>query len=173
VSITTRCSWHGSHEDAVVSRAFVKESDGAEADQGLPELRVSEHRNLVTAAGLALIESSAHKSEAELAAARAAGDTAATARHARDLRYWVARRVSAQVVPPPTDASKVRFGCTVALERADGDRVAYRIVGEDEAAPAAGRISYVSPLAAALLGQELGVCVRIGDVDATIVAIEP
>jgi transcription elongation GreA/GreB family factor len=136
-------------------------------------LRVSEHRNLVTAAGLALIESSAHTSEAALAAARAAGDTAATARHARDLRYWMARRVSAQVVRPPTDASKVRFGCTVALERADGDRVAYRIVGEDEAAPAAGRISYVSPLAAALLGHELGVCVRIGDVDATIVAIEP
>lgn len=156
-----------------MSRAFVKESDGAEADRDLPELRVSEHRNLVTAAGLALIEASAQKSEAELATARTGGDTAATARHARDLRYWLARRASAQVVPPTTDASKVRFGCAVTLERADGDRITYRIVGEDEAAPAAGSISYVSPLAAALLGREPGDRVRIGDVDNTIVAIEP
>jgi len=168
-----RSSWRGSHEDSAVSRAFVKESDGAEADQDLPELRVSAHRNLVTAAGLDQIEASVRRCEAELAAARAADDKSTSARHARDLRYWAARRASAQLVPPPTDTSKVRFGCTVTLERPDGGRLAYRIVGEDEAAPAAGRISYVSPLAAALLGRDPGDRVRLGDMDASVVAIGP
>ena len=50
---------------------------------------------------------------------------------ARDLRYWNARRASAQVVPAPADPDKVHFGSTVTIQRDDGRRQTYRIVGED------------------------------------------
>jgi transcription elongation GreA/GreB family factor len=154
-----------------VSRAFVKESDGSEADQDLPELRVSPHRNFVTAEGLEQIESEVRRLNEELAQARAREDGAAKAQCARDLRYWTARRATAEVVPPGRDATSVRFGSRVTLRAADGTAVSYRIVGEDEAAPAAGRISYVSPLAAQLLGLGLGDEVPHAAGKAEIVAI--
>jgi transcription elongation GreA/GreB family factor len=156
-----------------VSRAFVKELDGLEAEENLPELRISEHRNLVTARGLELIEAEVRRLEAALGDARAAQDGATIARLARDLRYWTARRSTAEVAPLPADASKVRFGTSVTLRRADGIAVTYRIVGEDEAAPAEGRISYVSPLARALLGHGTGETVPFAESEAEIIAISP
>jgi len=50
----------------------------------------------------------------------------------------------------------VRFGCTVELQSAAGERIRFKIVGEDESDPAQGRISYVSPLAAAMIGAAVG-----------------
>jgi transcription elongation factor GreA len=48
----------------------------------------------------------------------------------------------------------VKFGCTVRLEDTDsGEEVRYRIVGEDEADAAEGRISVTSPVARALMGK--------------------
>jgi transcription elongation GreA/GreB family factor len=98
-------------------------------------------------------------------------DKAEVARLSRDLRYWSARRVSAEVVPPATDTSHVRFGAEVTFEREDGRRQTYRIVGEDEADPAKGSLSYVSPLAQALMGKEVGDTVTIGQGQAEIVSI--
>ena len=72
-------------------------------------------------------------------------DVTTVARLARDLRYWTARRRSAEVIPAAAENSIVRFGTAVTLQRNDGTEITYRIVGEDEAAPADGRISYVSP----------------------------
>lgn len=155
----------------MMSRAFVKDSDDLEADQNLPELRVSEHRNLVTARGLELIEAEVRRLESALGDARAAQDGATIGRLARDLRYWTARRATAEVVPPPVDVAKARFGTVVTLQRADGVEVTYRIVGEDEAAPAEGRISYVSPLARALLGHGAGETVPFAESKAEIIAI--
>jgi len=60
----------------------------------------------------------------------------------------------------------------VALVRADGRRQSFRIVGEDEADPARGTLSYVSPLARALLGKGVGDTARVGGGDVEIVAIE-
>jgi len=155
-----------------MSRAFVKEQDGSEVDQDLPELVVSPHRNFVTAEGLAHIESELQRLRASLTEARAAEDRSAIARLSRDLRYWSQRRASAELVPAQADASVVRFGSGVVLEPDDGTRVRFRIVGEDEAAPADGRISYVSPLAQALLGQRVGDAIDFAGREAEIVAIE-
>ena len=55
--------------------------------------------------------------------------------------------------------------------REDGRRQSYRIVGEDEAEPAAGTISYVSPLAQALMGKEVGDVALLGHGEAEIIAI--
>jgi transcription elongation GreA/GreB family factor len=154
-----------------VSRAFVKEPDGPEAEPELPELAVSTHRNLVTPAGLAQIEAEQRRLRELLSAARAAADHGSAARHGRDLRYWDRRRATAEVVPDAPAAERVRFGSRVALRTTDGRTIVFRIVGEDEAAPANGRISYVAPLAAAMLGGEVGETVPLGDGEAEIIEI--
>ena len=154
-----------------MSRAFVKEPDGPEAEPELPELAVSTHRNLVTPAGLAQIESEQRRLRELLGAARAAADHGSAARHARDLRYWDRRRATAEVVPDAPAAERVRFGSRVALRTTDGRTIVFRIVGEDEAAPANGRISYVAPLAAAMLGGEVGETVPLGEGEAEIIEI--
>jgi transcription elongation GreA/GreB family factor len=154
-----------------MSRAFVKEPDGQEAFDELPEKLVSEHRNLVTARGLELIEAEVARLSAEHAAAQASSDRAAIARASRDLRYWAQRRSTAEVMAPPPDAKTVQFGSMVALVRDDGRRQKFRITGEDEADPAKGSISYVSPLAQALIGKSVGDTVAAGTGEAEIVAI--
>jgi transcription elongation GreA/GreB family factor len=153
-----------------MSRAFVKEAEGSELDD-LPELVVSPHRNLVTTGGLEQIEATLERLEAELASARAADDRGAVARVERDLRYWRQRRATAELVPAAASCDVVRFGSTVSLETARGDTIHYRIVGEDEADPRRGLLSYVSPLAELLLGSRAGDLVALRDGDAEIVAI--
>jgi transcription elongation GreA/GreB family factor len=55
--------------------------------------------------------------------------------------------------------------------RDDGRRQTFRIVGEDEADPARGTLSHVSPVARALFGKEVGDIIRAGQSDAEIVDI--
>ena len=150
-----------------MSRAFVKEDAGGE--EGLPDRPVSPHPNYVTPDGLAEIDAALARLQA--AAIAAGEDRAAKAAVERDLRYWRARRATAQVIPPPADPSAVRFGSTVTIERDDGRRQVWRIVGEDEADPKQGTLSHVSPLARALIGKAVGDTVRIADGEAEIVAI--
>lgn len=154
-----------------MSRAFVKEPDGEDVGEDLPERPISPHPNLVTAEGLARIEAEIARLQREHAAAGAAKDRAALARAARDLRYWNARRATARVVPPPTGSTQVHFGSTVTIVREDGRRQTFRIVGEDEADPAHGTLSHVSPLARALFGKQIGDTIQAGQSEAEIVAI--
>lgn len=151
-----------------MSRAFVREDDNA-GDEPLPERPVSPHPNFVTSEGMALIDAEIAALVAALA--EAGDDRSARARIERDLRYWQARRATAEVVPPPGSA-EVRFGSTVTIARADGRTQTWRIVGEDEADPAKGTLSYVAPLARALIGHVAGdeVAVAGGEVEITAVA---
>jgi len=155
-----------------MSRAFVKEPDGDAAGDELPPRAISEHRNLVTPEGLAQMEAELVRLRDAVAAARTAEDRGAVATLQRDLNYWRQRRATAELVPPPATTDRVRFGHTVVLVLADGRELTYRIVGEDEADPAAGRISYVSPLATALLGQPVGGVASLGADEAEILAIK-
>ncbi|WP_135211491.1 transcription elongation factor GreA [Vitreimonas flagellata] len=150
-----------------MSRAFVKETDDAIED--LPERPVSTAPNFVTPEGLAAIE--AEIARLNDALALAGEDRAARASIGRDLRYWTARRGSAQLIPPPSDCDVVRFGCTISIARDDGRRQSFRIVGEDEADPERGTLSHTSPLARAVLGKEVGDEVRVGDGVVEIAAI--
>lgn len=152
-----------------MSRAFVKESDAFEE---LPEKLVSEHRNLVTPEGLALIEAEVGRLQAELAEAQRSGDRDAIQRASRDFRYWNQRLGSAEVQKPPTDSSVVSFGSLVTLERDDGRIQKYRLVGEDESNPTKGKISYASPLAQALMEKSVGDVVRAGAGEVEIMKIE-
>ena len=151
-----------------MSRAFVNEDHAVE---DVPDRPVSPHPNYVTERGLALIEAALAATRRDFAQAQGAGDRAALAKAARDLRYWGARRASAQVVQAGADRNTVQFGNAVTIVRDNGRRQTFRIVGEDEADPANGSISHVSPLARALLGQQIGDTVRAGTTDAEITAI--
>src|SRR5262249_47916400 len=101
-----------------MSRAFVKEVEHEIDD--LPDRPVSTYPNLVTAEGLAAIERTLSRFEAENKAAIAKNDRPAIAATQRELRYWNARRSTAQVVEPAADKSKVYFGATVTVRRGDG-----------------------------------------------------
>jgi len=160
---------HASDHLESMSRAFVKESDAVEA---LPERPVSPHPNFVTARGLDLIADALARAQADYAAAQAAADREGLAASGRDLHYWQQRRASAQLIAPPPDTASVHFGSQVTIEREDGRRQSWRIVGEDEADPAAGTLSYVSPAARSLAGRKVGDVVKAGNSDAEIVAIE-
>jgi transcription elongation GreA/GreB family factor len=150
-----------------MSRAFVKEDD--DAPEEFPERLISSAPNLVTAEGLAAIEAEIARLNDELA--HAGADRSERARIGRDLRYWNARRGSAQVMAPPADADVVHFGSTVTIDRDDGRHQTFRIVGEDEADPERGTLSHVAPLARALMGKSVGDVVRVADSEAEIVKI--
>jgi transcription elongation GreA/GreB family factor len=93
------------------------------------------------------------------------------ARATRDLRYWSARRASAQLTEADPNLATVQFGRTVEIEREDGRRQAWRIVGEDEADPAKGSVSYVSPMARAVMGKAVGEVVQVNGAELEIIAI--
>ena len=154
-----------------MSRAFTREEDSENAIAGVGERPISTYRNLVTERGLAQIEENLADLRDVLAKAEKKADRERIAVVSRDLRYWTARRNTAQVVTPPADAAEAHFGSTVTIEREDGRRQTFRIVGEDEADPAKGTISYVSPVAQALTGKRVGDVVQAGASEAEIVAI--
>ena len=153
-----------------MSKAFTRESD-EDGLAELPDREVSPYQNLVTPEGLAAIDAEIDRQSRVKAAALAADDKGAAARAARELRYWTARRNTAQVAPPPEDDERVRFGSSVTIERDDGRKSTWRIVGEDEADPVRGTLSHASPLARALMGREVGEAVRAQATEAEIVEI--
>ena len=101
-----------------------------------------------------------------IAEARSHGDLAENAEYhaAREKQSFIEGRIKelglklghAEVIDPPTEGDRVTFGSTVRLEDGDGKEVCYWIVGSDEAEPAKGKISIMSPLARTLIGKEVG-----------------
>jgi transcription elongation GreA/GreB family factor len=152
-----------------MSRAFVRETDSNTT--GLPDRPLSPHRNLVTEAGLADIEASLDRFEAAHRAAADQGDREAAAMALREVRYWRARRASAEVVKPSEGKGKAAFGMTVTVRRDDGREQSFKIVGEDEADPSHGTVSYVSPLARAVLAHGPGETIMIANSEAVILDV--
>jgi transcription elongation GreA/GreB family factor len=150
-----------------LSRAFVKDHDEADSFQDLADRPISPFRNLVTASGLRQIETQIAKLRTAYGQAVAACDKAAIAKANRDLRYWVARRASAELIEPPKSSDVIRFAMAVTIERENGQQQTFRIVGEDEADPKNGLLSHASPLAGALLGKRVGdfVATPLGEVE--------
>ena len=68
---------------------------------------------------------------------------------------------TAVVTPAPAPPwEQVRFGATVTVRNAGGEVSQYRIVGVDETDVDRGRVSWLSPIAKALLNARLGEKVR-------------
>lgn len=139
-----------------MSRAFTREQDGQASLADIGERAVSRHRNLVTAEGLAAIDAEIARLREEFAHAEADGNRERIALASRDLRYWNARRETAELSAPEEGSKVVRFGMTVTIEDENGKSNDWKIVGEDEADASHGKISHVSPMAVALFGKQVG-----------------
>jgi transcription elongation factor GreB len=79
---------------------------------------------------------------------------------------WLGKRIDAAVVVNPAEQAgqtkgRVFFGATVVLEDDDGETQTLRLVGEDEIVAAEGRISWRSPIGAALLRKSEGDEVKV------------
>ena len=159
-----------------MSVAFTREEDYEAQAANLPDRPISGRVNLVTREGLKAIEDALAEARAAYADAQIVGDVStdrtAMARATRDLRYWSARRSTAQLVEPDLAPGQVQFGRTVHIEREDGRKQSFRIVGEDEADPSAGKISYVSPLAQSLLGKQEGDVVQAAGSEVEILKVD-
>ena len=159
-----------------MSVAFTKEESAETAAETLlPDRPVSPHPNLVTAAGLAALERQLQEARDAYAIANAIDDVNERRRQAagpvRDVRYFSERVRTAELIPAPASNATVAFGSTVTFSRDDGRVQTYRIVGEDEADPKAGSISYVAPVARLLMGRAVGDVVTVGDQELEITAI--
>ena len=101
-----------------------------------------------------------------IAEARAHGDLSENAEYhaAREKQGFIEGRIgeleakvsAADVIDPPTGGDRVTFGSTVRLQDESGKEVRYWIVGSDEADPARGFISVLSPLARTLISRHVG-----------------
>jgi transcription elongation factor GreB len=80
----------------------------------------------------------------------------------RRIRFLTRRLAYSQIIDPAAqeDTERVYFGATVTVLDEDGEEAAYSIVGMDEADPSRGRISWIAPLARALLKGREGDTVR-------------
>ncbi|MGQ0658723.1 MAG: GreA/GreB family elongation factor [Chromatiales bacterium] len=144
-----------------MSRAFVKEPDGAEAGEDLPERPHSPHPQYVTPRGLHLLNAELQQLRGRRTDLLALGEdmTAMTQLRQveRDLRYIEHCVQNAIVVDPARQShADVRFGASVDLLDEDGKTHRFAIVGEHEACVPDGLISWVSPLARSLIGRCVG-----------------
>lgn len=165
-----------------MSRAFTKESTDDLVAGELPERPVPAHVNYVTPNGHELLQGRMRELQAlhEQLAARAEDDAEAKRKLReveRDQRYLKAQLERATVVDPAGQPrGEVRFGAAVGILDEDGRKHRFTIVGDDEADVAAGKISWASPLAKAMIGAKVGDTVKwtrpAGVTEVEIVAID-
>ena len=159
-----------------MSVAFTKDDSAETASETLlPDRPVSPHPNLVTEAGLKALELQLQQAREAFETAQKTEDVNERRRQMavplRDMRYFAARARTAQVIADPTSTETVVIGSTVTFRRGDRRVQKYRIVGEDEADPKTGSISFVSPVARILMGKAVGDVVGATDQELEIISI--
>jgi transcription elongation GreA/GreB family factor len=162
--------------EITLSVAFTKEESAETASETLlPDRPISANPNLVTENGLKALELQLRDAREAYEAAQKIEDVNERRRLSaiplRDARYFSERLRTAQLVPDPESTDVVAFGSTVTFSRADGRVQKFRIVGEDEADPKAGSVSFASPVAKSLLGKTVGEVVGSGSQELEIIAI--
>ena len=164
-----------------MSRAFVKENDLEQAGIKVPERSISDKSNYVTSNGLKMLNENIKSLEEDRKNLKQQKDDSITKQKIaiieRDMRYFAKRIESAILtISKNNDLSTVLFGALVTIEDDKGKILSFEIVGEDEADISKGKVSYLAPLAKALIGAKLGEEVTwekpIGDTYLTIRKIE-
>jgi transcription elongation GreA/GreB family factor len=155
-----------------MSSAFTKDPDDGGALPEPGERHVSTHRNLVTKNGLTMIDTEIAVLRDEMKKAESDANREKIALVARDLRYWTARRETAEVSIPDDDSTTIRFGMTVTLRDDHDKEHVWKIVGEDEADAKHGTISHVSPMALALFGKTVGEVASVNGREWEIVSVD-
>lgn len=139
-----------------MSVAFRREGDDEHLEPTF-ELPIPPGPNLVTARGLAHICAKLAEMAEQLPSIT---DDEALKKARREFRYWSTRQSTAQLLERP-DGSVVAFGTTVTI-RLGGKTREVTIVGDDEADPANGLISFSAPLSRAIMDSEVGERVDFG-----------
>lgn len=168
--------WHLGNGVSGLSVAFIKEESAeTAAETVLPDRVISPHLNLVTQAGLKALEQQLQLAREAVEAANAIEDINERRRLSagplRDMRYFAERVRTAQLLPDPQADGVVAFGSVVTFSRDDGRTQRFRIVGEDEADPATGTMSYVSPVARVLMGKTAGDAVNLAGKEIEIIEV--
>ncbi len=165
-----------------MSKAFTRENDSADDDEEalLPALPAGS-KNYMTPAGyrrlkreyMQLLDVERPALVQTVAWAASNGDRSENGDYIygkkrlreidRRLRFLAKRLENSQVIDPAQrgDCEQIFFGATVTVCHADGTERTYSIVGIDEADPGKGHISWVSPLARALLKARADDTVRL------------
>ena len=164
-----------------MSRAFVKESDDDTVAGELPERPLPPHANYVTPRGLELLQARVRElTESHEQWNRTADDDSAARQKLReterDLRYFNSQLERATLVDTHNQPrEEVHFGAIVKIDDNEGKEQEFAIVGDDEADVAAGKISWASPMARAMLGARVGETVvwqrPAGEAELTVVDI--
>jgi transcription elongation GreA/GreB family factor len=162
-----------------MSRAFVKEPEGDQPGDIPPERPQSGHPNYITVQGLedlkCRFESLRNRARALEGVEQELSAKSELTLVQAELRF-VEKRIQAAIPVDPAvqEGEEIRFGATVDLEDEEGGRHAFTIVGEDEADPERGLISWVSPLGRALLNRRVGDAVRwqrpVGDLELEVLS---
>jgi transcription elongation factor GreB len=129
---------------------------------GLPDIPQSPHPNYITPHGLARLRQRLATAERRLgeypSEPDASEDAVLDRAHLEREIRWLQGRIACAI---PLDAAargnaRVGFGSAVTVVDDDGQQHRYRVVGEDEAEPEHGLVSWLSPLARALEGAQVG-----------------
>jgi|TARA_B100000959_G_scaffold106052_1_gene111892 transcription elongation GreA/GreB family factor len=143
-----------------MSRAFVKEPDGDQAETDLPVRPQSKHPNYITMKGLEKQKAYLHELILECSTLKTS-NTLADKNKIKllnaDITYLKQRVESA--IPIKVEAQEgedIRFGATITLVDENSTQYKFTIVGQDEVDTENGLISWVSPLASALIGKQVG-----------------
>ncbi len=158
-----------------MSKAFINEDSQSDLDEDLPEPSVpAGQKNYMTPQGFARLQEELqdllYKKRPELTAivswAAGNGDRSENGDYIfgkkrlreidKRIRFLTKRLESAEVIDPArVKSDQVFFGATVTLQDEEGELKTYSIVGIDEADPAKGKISWISPLTTALLKKKV------------------
>lgn len=164
-----------------MSKAFTKETDGTDDDGEEPDALPANTKNYVTPNGLAALKDEFHKLMYDerpkvvevVSWAAGNGDRSENGDYIygkkrlreidRRIRYLTKRIESAEVVDPARQKNRdqVFFGACVGYARDNGTKQTVTIVGVDEANMAQGKISWLSPVARALMKAHIGDKVEI------------
>jgi transcription elongation factor GreB len=159
-----------------MSKAFTRESDELALARPHTAALPPGARNYLTAPGAARLHGELDRL-LHVDRPAAAGDAEAVADIDHRIRDLGAQLDSAEIVDPAQgDAAIVRFGAEVTVRDDGGRDHAFAIVGVPEADPRHGRVSYLTPVARALLGGREGDTVLLpgrGEVAIVRIAYEP
>lgn len=138
-----------------MSVAFRRDSDEEHLEPRF-EIPIPAGPNLVTSSGFAATEAMVSRLAAQIRRleTRGTADDVELGLAKRELRYWRTRLATAFIAPSPPEG-EVAFGARVVF-LLNGVKRTIEIVGDDEAAPAEGRIAFSAPLARAMMGAGLG-----------------
>ena len=177
-----------------MSKAFIREGDAPEEEFAAEPQTPQELKNYITPAGYirlkselkALVEVERPELVKTVAWAASNGDRSENADYLygkkrlreieRRMRFLIKRLEIAEVVDPrDQDQDRAFFGATVTYRDSRGGEHTVSIVGTDEVDPARGRVSWVSPIASALLKSREGDAVTLstpaGDEPLQVLAI--